>query len=54
VDITVSAVTSGGNNVSNVYMPADGISVPAGNVVEIGIIVNADGAFITSRNDLTL
>jgi hypothetical protein len=54
VDITVSAVTSGGNNVANVYMPADGISVPAGKVVEIGIIVNADGAFITSRNDLTL
>lgn len=54
VDITVSAVTYGGNNVANVYMPADGISIPAGKVVEIGIIVNADGAFITSRNDLTL
>ncbi|MBQ3734353.1 MAG: hypothetical protein II859_10370 [Bacteroidales bacterium] len=54
VDITVSAVTSSGNNVANVYMPADGISIPAGKVVEIGIIVNADGAFITSRNDLAL
>lgn len=54
VDITVSAVTYGGNNVANVYMPADGISVPAGKVAEIGIVVNADGAFITSRNDLTL
>lgn len=54
VDITISAVTSSGSSVSNVYMPADGISVPAGKVVEIGIIVNTDGAFITSRNDLTL
>lgn len=54
VDITVSAVTHGGNAVSNVYMPADGITVPAGGVCEIGVIVNADGAFITSRNDLAL
>lgn len=54
VDVTISSVTSGGNTVSNVYVPADGITVPAGKVTEIGIIVNADGAFITARNDLSL
>lgn len=54
IDVTVSAVTSGGSSVNNVYVPADGISVPAGCVCEIGIVVNADGAFITSRNDLAL
>lgn len=55
VDITISAVTkSGGTNVSNVYLPSDGISIPAGKVCEIGIVVNADGAFITSRSDLSL
>lgn len=54
VDITVSAVTQNSTNVSNVYVPSDGITVPAGGLCEIGIIVNTDGAFITSRNDLAL
>lgn len=54
IDVTVSAVTSGGSSVNNVYVPSNGISVPAGCVCEIGIVVNADGAFITSRNDLAL
>jgi len=54
IDITISAVTAGGSPVSNVYIPDDGISVSAGKVCEIGIIVNADGAFITSRSDLAL
>ena len=54
VDITIGGVTSNNTNVSNIYMPSDDISIPAGKVCEIGIIVNADGAFITSRNDLTL
>ena len=54
IDITISAVTSGGSSVGNVYIPDDGISVAAGKVCEIGIIVNADGAFITSRSDLSL
>lgn len=54
VDITVTAVTHGGNSVSNIYMPADGIIVPANGVCEMGILVNTDGAFISSRNDLTL
>lgn len=54
VDITISSVTKNSTNVSNIYMPSDGITVPAGGLCEIGIIVNTDGAFITSRNDLTL
>lgn len=54
IDITISAVSAGGSPVSNVYIPDDGISVAAGKVCEIGIIVNADGAFITSRSDLSL
>lgn len=52
VDVTVSAVTKNSTAVSNVYVPSDGITVPAGGLCEIGVIVNADGAFITSRNDL--
>ena len=54
IDITISAVTSGGSPVANIYIPTDGITVAAGMVCEIGIIVNADGAFITSRSDLSL
>lgn len=54
IDITINSVTHNSGSVSNVYMPSDGISVPAGNVCEIGIVCNADGAFITSRNDLAL
>lgn len=54
VDVTISAVTKDNTAVSNVYVPSDGITVPAGGVCEIGVIVNADGAFITSRNDLSL
>ena len=54
IDITISAVTAGGSPVANIYIPTDGITVAAGMVCEIGIIVNADGAFITSRSDLAL
>lgn len=54
IDILIDSITLRGNSVTNVYMPSDGISVPAGNVCEIGIVCNADGAFITSRNDLSL
>lgn len=54
IDITINSVTHNSSSVSNVYMPSDGISVPAGNVCEIGIVCNADGAFVTSRNDLAL
>lgn len=54
IDITISAVTAGGSPLANIYIPTDGITVIAGMVCEIGIIVNADGAFITSRSDLSL
>lgn len=54
VDVTISGVTKDSLAVSSVYVPSDGITVPAGGLCEIGIIVNADGAFITSRNDLAL
>ena len=54
VDVTISAVTKNSTAVSNVYVPSDGITVPAGALCEIGVIVNNDGAFITSRNDLAL
>ena len=53
-DVTVQAVTLEGSAVGSVYMPEAGISVPAGNVCEIGIVCNEDGAFVTSRNDLKL
>ena len=54
IDVTISSVVNNQTAVSNVYVPTDGISVPAGGICEIGIVVNADGAFITSRNDLEL
>lgn len=54
VDVTISSITKNSTAVNSVYIPSDGITVPAGGLCEIGIIVNADGAFITSRNDLTL
>lgn len=53
-DIVIGSVQNNGSAVSNVYVPSDGITVPAGGLCEIGVICNADGAFITSRNDLTL
>lgn len=54
IDITISGVTYNTTALTDVYIPDGGISVPAGKVCEIGIVCNADGAFITSRNDLTL
>jgi hypothetical protein len=54
VDITISSVTQNNVSVTNVYVPSDGISIPAGGLCEIGIVCNADGAFITARNDLSL
>ena len=54
IDVTISSVVNDQTTVSNVYVPTDGISVPAGGLCEIGIVRNADGAFITSRNDLEL
>ena len=59
IDVTIDYVqhyVAGTGNVQwqNVYVPTDGISVPAGKVCEIGIICNSDAVFITSRNDLSL
>lgn len=54
IDITINSVTHNSSSVSNVYVPDDGITISAGKVCEIGIVVNADGAFITSRSDLSL
>ena len=54
IDIAINSVTHNSTSVSNVYVPDDGITVPAGKVCEIGIVCNADGAFITSRSDLSL
>lgn len=53
IDIAVNSVIS--NNVSqSVMLPENGIDADAGYVCEIGVIVNADGAYITFRNDLLL
>lgn len=54
IDILISSVTRNGSPVSNIYLPADGITAVAGQVCEIGVVCNSDGAFITSRNDLKL
>lgn len=54
IDITISGVSYNNSSVTNVYMPSDGISIPAGKVCEIGVVCNDDGAFITSRSDLSL
>lgn len=54
IDVTISAVTLNSSSVANVYVPTNGITVPASGICEIGIIINTDGAFITSRNDLAL
>jgi hypothetical protein len=54
IDILISSVTHSGSPVTNIYLPADGITAVAGQVCEIGVVCNVDGAFITSRNDLKL
>lgn len=54
VEILINSVTWNGDTVTNVYIPDTDIVVKAGHVCEIGIVCNADGAFITSRSDLSL
>ncbi len=44
--------TDSGHEVRNVYIPPGDISIPAGQMCEIGIVCNSNGAFITTRNDL--
>lgn len=54
IDVTISSVraSSAEPAISDVFVPSDGITVPAGCVCEIGVIRNPDGVFITSRTDL--
>lgn len=55
IDVVIGTVTYNGNTVSasSIYLPSDGISVPKSGLCEIGIIMNTDGCFITTRSDLT-
>lgn len=53
IDIAINSVIS--NNVQQfVFLPENGIDVDNNYVCEIGVIVNANGAYITFRNDLML
>ena len=54
IDITISSVTYNDTSLaaSKIFLPSDGITVPKGCVCEIGVLCNADGAFITARGDL--
>lgn len=54
IDVTISGISLNGNAIAaaNIRIAGDTMTVKAGNIIEIGIVCNADGAFITSRNDL--
>lgn len=54
IDVVIGTVTYNGNilSASSIYLPSDGITVPKSGLCEMGIIMNADGCIITSRNDL--
>lgn len=53
IDVTIGTITAGGQNLAiPVYIAGD-MSVAAGKVIEIGIVRNDNGVFITSRNDLS-
>ena len=54
IDITISSVVYNNTSLSasKIFLPSDGITVPKGCVCEIGVLCNADGAFITARGDL--
>ena len=54
IDVTINSVTYNNSSMSasKIFIPEDGITIPKGNVAEIGIVCNADGAFITVRADL--
>ena len=54
IDVVINSVTYNNTAINNVYSPDGGITIKAGFVAEIGILCNADGAFVTSRNDLIL
>lgn len=42
VDVLISSVSHNNNTVTNAYLPKDGITVPAGQTCEIGLVVNQD------------
>lgn len=54
IDVTINSVTYNNSSMSasKIFIPEDGITIPNGNVAKIGIVCNADGAFITVRTDL--
>ena len=54
IDVTISSVTYNNSSLTSgkIFLPEDGITVPKGNVCEIGVICNNDGAFITARADM--
>lgn len=53
VDVTFSlASNSTLGTILDYHMPEDPLTISAGKEAEIGIIVNADGAFVTYRSDL--
>ena len=53
IDVDINSVTYNGNQLSYIFLAID-TTVEPGSTMEIGIVCNANGAFITSRNDLTL
>lgn len=52
IDVTIGTITAGNQNLATVYIAGE-MSVAAGKVIEIGIVRNSNGVFITSRNDLS-
>lgn len=54
IDVVLGTVTYNGTTLTNssITVPPDGITVPKSGFCEMGIIMNADGCIITSRNDL--
>lgn len=54
IDVAIGTVTYNGSSLSasTIYLPSDGISVPKSGLCEIGVIMNSDGCFITTRSDL--
>lgn len=54
IDVVISSVRASSLEpaISDVFVPSDGITVPAGCICEIGVIRNSVGVFITSRTDL--
>lgn len=53
-DITISGITYNGSPIASadIHIAGGTMTVEAGKILEIGIVCNADGAFLTSRNDL--